>query len=161
MTLKSQLRGNMAKSSGGTGRSGSGNKSRGETLREKYGSQEAAISKKFPDRFKAGAALPASLKRTQKSEGTRAAIASGKRSAADEAATAKSVARRARKLGMAPKGGDAATRAGAQKAAQRKARSANASFDRAISGRKNVKRKSGAGNKTARRLGRTGALAGL
>ena len=138
----------MAKSSGGTGRAAP--VSRGQQLRDKYGSVEAAVNRRFPDRFRDGAAPPRALNRAIASAGVRAAVQSGRRSAADISAAERAVARRA-----APRGGDAATRAGAQASRRRAARNEMAAFDRAISGRGN-QRRARPGRVSPRRAARMG-----
>lgn len=130
----------MAKGSGGTGGGKSGGTSRGQQLRDKLGNVETAINTKINSSTQRGERPATALINAARSSGTRAVVNSGRRSGSEVAAAEKSIARRARKLGNAPKGGDASIRAGAQKAAQRKIRNQNAADERAIIGKSNVKR---------------------
>lgn len=146
----------MAKGSGGTGGGKGGGTSRGQQLRDKFGNVDTAVNTKINSRLQGGQKPSAALTNTARSAGTRAVVNSGRRSGSEVAAAEKSIARRARKLGNAPKGGDAATRAGAQKAAQRRTRNQNAADERAIIGKSNVKRAKRSGTVSPRRASQTG-----
>jgi hypothetical protein len=146
----------MAKGSGGTGSGKGGGTSRGQQLRDKFGNVDQAVNTRMNSRTQVGQKPSVALINTAKSAGTRAVVNSGRRSGSEVAATEKSIARRARKLGQAPKGGDATTRSGAQKAAQRKIRNQNAADERAISGKSNVKRAKRSGRVSPRRASQTG-----
>ena len=145
----------MAKGSGGTGGGKGGGTSRGQQLRDKFNNPEL-VPVKISRQIQTGGKANKALINTAISQDTRAAIKSGRRSGSEVAATEKSIARRARKLGQAPRGGDVATRAGAQKAAQRKIRNQNAADERAIIGKSNVKRAKRSGTVSPRRASQTG-----